>query len=469
VLVRGGLPLIPGAGGFEVRDRAFGEREERPNVVVIVTDDQDKRSVRAMSKVRRKLVAEGTTFENFYGTFPLCCPYRATLLTGQYAHNHGVLSNRGDNGGYEAFDDRSTLPTWLRKEGYRTGWVGKYLNGYGKRDNDPEAVPPGWDEWYAPVGKTESRMFDFGLNENGRVRRYGDRERDYQTDVLARKGVGFIRESADDPRPFLMVLATSAPHGEGQRGGYPNPRPAPRHRGSFDDERLPRPPSFNERNASDKPAFVSDKSRLGPERVGDLERRYRSRLESLLAVDDAVGRVVRALNKTDQLRNTLVVFTSDGGYLLGEHRLKAKPYLYEEAAKVPLIVRGPGIPSGERREQVTGNVDLAPTILDVAGARSGRQMDGRSLIRFARDPEFGVDREVLLELRSPRPPRRSAGVRWGHYVYLERPDGEEELYDLRSDPLQLHNRHEDSALRAVRDRLASRLDEVRECAGKDCP
>ena len=459
-------PLLAG-GATE----ANGRREKRPNVVVILTDDQNEASVRVMRKVEHKLRDEGTTFENFFATFPLCCPSRATLLTGQYAHNHGVLSNRPPSGGYEAFDDSDTLPVALKDEGYRTGWVGKYLNGYGKRDGDRTEIPAGWDDWYAPVNETESRMFGFKLNENGRTRRYAKRPRNYQTDVFARKATRFIRESRDR-EPFFLVMATGAPHGERGRTRYPNPRPAPRHRGRFKHVPLPRPPSFNPRDVSDKPFFVRERKVLGGKRRTRLEERNRARLGSLMAVDDAVGRIVRTLNEEDELRDTLVIFTSDNGFLLGEHRLGGKNrrfWLYEELAGVPLIMRGPGIPKDSKRWQITGNIDLVPTILDLAGAEPARVLDGRSLLPLLRDRHRAARRAVLLETESPA---RARAVRTRDYMYAEygRPGGEieRELYDMRADRFQLKNKDRNPKLEKTRQKLARRLEVLRDCTGHEC-
>lgn len=446
-------------------ERAQAQAAPSPNVVVMMTDDQDVRSTAVMPKLERHLVRRGTTFRNFFATLPLCCPSRATFLTGQYAHNHGVTQN---SPGYHAFDDARTLPVSLRRAGYRTGYVGKYLNhygGYGKRH--PDDIPPGWTDWRVAI--EAGHMFDYTLNENGRLRHYGDRARDYQTDVLARKATRFIGASSEGRKPFFLTMSTLAPHAEPQSRRAANPRPAPRHRGAFSGVRLPRPPSFNERDVSDKPAAIRSLPRVDREARRKLEAAHRSRLESLLAVDDAVGSIVEELRRRNELRNTLLVFTSDHGYLLGEHRLTAKSQLYEEAVQAPLIMRGPGIPAGKRRAQLAGNVDLAPTIIDVAGATPERVMDGRSLLPLARRRSAGAGRDLLLEM--PRDDKRA--VRSPRYMYTEHPDGERELYDMRVDPFQLESLHvggphETSRSAALERRLATRLRELEGCAGGAC-
>jgi arylsulfatase A-like enzyme len=430
---------------------------QRPNVVVVMTDDQDARSVRVMRGVQQQLAGHGATFTNSFATFPLCCPSRATFLTGQYAHNHDVRDNEPPAGGYEAFDDSRTLPISLRRAGYRTALFGKYLNGYkGSR------VPPGWSEWHV-LTRYPHRMYGYTLNENGRLRSYGSRPQDYQTDVLARKAAGFIDRASRRSRPFFLAMTPTAPHHEsGRKPGSRNPRPAPRHSDRFRRASLPRPPSFNEADVSDKPAFIRDRPLIQGDALDRLAGKYRGRLGSLLAVDDAVRRLVSELRDAGELANTVFFFTSDNGYFLGEHRLVEKTHLYEEGARVPLIMRGPGVPEGVKRPQIAGNIDLAPTILDFTGAAPLRTMDGRSLLPLARRPGVAADRDILLENQS------SEAVRTQRYMYAEHPGGETELYDLRTDPYQLRSRHGDPALATVRARLAQRLAELRNCAGANC-
>jgi len=440
------------------------EASARPNVVVIMTDDQDLKAMRVMDKTLRLLGRQGTTFKRFFATTPRCCPSRATFLTGQYAHNHGV---RGGSGGFataafKEFRDENTLPVALKRAGYRTGYVGKYLNGYGDTGSSPRYIPPGWDSWRVPVRGTATHQFGYTLNENRRLTRYGSRPSDYQTDVYARKALGFISGAAGGHRPFFLTVAPSAPHGERGLELPRSPRPAPRHKGAFEGKALPTPPSFNERDVSDKPYFVRRLARLNGADQRRLRERHQDRLASLLAVDDAVVKIVGELRRRGELPNTVVMFTSDNGYLLGEHRLTEKTVLYEESARVPLIVRGPGFPSGAERHQITGNIDLAPTILDLADAESLRTMDGISLVPLARQAAVAAGRDILLENKL------SAAVRTPEYMYARHPRGARELYDLRRDPFQLRSRHDDPALAGVRATLAQRLAELENCAGESC-
>jgi N-acetylglucosamine-6-sulfatase len=449
-------------------DSPISSQGERPNVVIILTDDQDVASLDAMPTVRKRIGGKGVTFPNAFVTTPLCCPSRASLITGQYTHNHGVRENLPPRGGYVNFNADRTLATWLNEAGYRTGWIGKFMNGYGNpgAGTDPLEVPPGWDEWRVPVKHTEFQMFGFTLNENGALRRYGHRPRDYQTDVLSRHARRFVAGAAAEQDPFFLIVATLAPHTEGVLDEDPqaprNPRPAPRHDGAFASTPLPTPPSFNEADVSDKPKLPD---RLGPEAVEDLERSYRSRLESLLAVDDLTRRLINELRRTGQLGRTLIVFTSDQGYQLGEHRLTNKYGPYDESVRVPFLVRGPGIPRGVERPAVVANIDLAPTIVEAAAAVPDLEMDGVSLRPVLEDPEGGANRSILLEQFYGR---GFAAVQDERWVYIRRDGGARELYDLRLDPHQLHNLADRPDQQRRAKRYSRRLKELRDCAGTEC-
>ena len=364
----------------------------------MMTDDQTARSLRVMSNVRRLLARRGTTFTRSFTVYPQCCPSRASFLTGQYAHNHGVLGNSPPAGGYAKLDHSNTLPVWLQNAGYRTAHIGKYLNGYGA--GNPLEIPPGWTEWRGSVDPSTYRYTGYTLNENGTLTTYSR----YQTDVYARKAVDVIRRRAPRARPFFLSVAFLAPH-QGEPAdpddpgaGIGTPSPAARHRNAFASARLPRPPSFNEANVSDKPPGIRSRVLLPPVRVAAIRENYQQELESLLAVDRAVARVVRALRESSELGNTFVIFTSDNGFFHGEHRVaQGKNLPYEPAIRVPLVVRGPGVPAGRRLTKRVANIDLAPTIVDAAEARAGRVMDGRSLLPFFAHPGRPLRRDLLVE------------------------------------------------------------------------
>jgi arylsulfatase A-like enzyme len=307
---------------------------------------------------------------------------------------------------------------------------------------------------------TTYRFYDYTLNENGHLRHYGDARRDYQTDVLARKAVGFVDRSAERARPFFLTFSTQAPHDEEMKP----PRPAPRHRGAFSDEPLPRPPSFNEQDVADKPSFLRNRPPLNEAQIAELQRQNRCRLASLPAVDEGVRRIVEAVSKAGELGETAIAFVSDNGYFFGEHRVPNEKYLaYEEAIRIPTLIRFPagiGTPGAEIGAPVA-NIDIAPTLLDLAGAppciRAGcRVLDGRSLAGLVQGGGWPSDRALVIELvrAAERPttlfPCTYAGLRVASQVYVEYssvpdasgrcvPASEREHYDLAADPHQLDN------------------------------
>ena len=447
--------------------RKQNAKQKRPNVIVIETDDQDN-NLLGMETVRQLLAARGVTFQNSYVTNPLCCPSRATFLTGQYTHNHGVVGSDPATG-YLRLNHSNTLAVWLRKAQYRTGLVGKYLNGYGMEDGfieplpDAREIPPGWTQWYALTAGTDQRRYDFRLNENGRIRFYGEGGANYVTDVLGSKVNRLIREWAPNPKPFFLWYTPTAPHGETLLpiGSTRDPQPALRHLGRYGNAQAPRTPNFNEEDVSDKPQMIRNEPRLGVSDIDDIDRRYRGRLESLLAVDEQVGRIVRLLKKTNDLRRTYIFFTSDNGLQLGAHRVRFKSYLYEESTRVPLIVTGPKFPRGVVRDQPVSNIDLAPTIVELTGARPGLVMDGLSLV----DPSAGVGRDLLFESFD----FNLFGIRSGKYAY-NRYDtfNDDELYDLSLDPYELTSQVDNPAMQSLRSTLAARLAQLRGCAGASC-
>lgn len=478
----GSLLAVTASGGD-----AAAAAQERPNVVVIMTDDQDLASVRVQPRVQQMLAAKGTTFANNFASNPVCCPSRATFLTGRYSHNTGILRNSLPHGGFTVFDDSETLPVSLQDAGYRTGLIGKYMNGYGSGASSTY-IPPGWSEWYGSVDPTTYRMYGYTLNENGHLVTYGDYATPdpslYQTDVYSAKAADFIARNAPSEQPFFLEITPLAPHTEVFASGdddppvpgFPNPRPAPRDDGAFATEPLPHGPSFNERDVADKPEPVRTLPLISKGAKATARKRNRSRLASLLAVDDMVARVVRALRQSGELDDTVLVYTSDNGFLLGEHRIpNGKQQPYEESLRVPLMIRGPGFPRGAVRSRPAANVDLAPTIADLAGARLAPPVDGESLLD-------GVDRDVGATGRAivienwcqtneacfdPELPRYR-GVRTDRFKYVSYPNGEEELYDLHRDPYELSSHDGDPGyaqeLRALRSLYADLVD----CKGRGC-
>lgn len=441
--------------------------ETRPNILVVMTDDQTVEDMRVLPKTRALLGQRGTTFANSFVSYPLCCPSRSTFLTGQYPHNHGVVANSGPNGGYQRLNHSNTLPVWLQAAGYYTAHVGKYLNNYGIGSSAP---PPGWSRWFGLIDPTTYKLYDYVVSDDGVPVSYGTDPEDYQTDVLAAEAEDILRSRAGSGQPFFLTVAPMAPHLERVNGGQQPPRPAPRYAGRFAGGPLPAKPSFSEPDVSDKPAHIRRLPPLSPAKAVRETTVYRARLASLLAVDDLVQRLVGALADSGQLDRTVIIFTSDNGFLLGEHRIVDQKYHpYEESIRVPLIIRGGGFPAGFTATQPVSNVDLAPTIAAFTGARPGRVMDGRPLLPLALSAQQGKDRTLLIEgvgSGSAKPSYQA--VRDPRWLYVEHSSGGRELYDLRKDPFQLHSRHEAPALKTVRADLARRLARLRSCAGKTC-
>jgi N-acetylglucosamine-6-sulfatase len=445
---------------------------DRPNFVIILTDDQDLSSLAFMPKTLELLGAQGMTFRNYFVPLSLCCPSRATLLTGLHAHNHKVYTNFPPDGGFERFEaqghEAKNLATVLHAAGYRTALIGKYLNGYPIKDN-PTHIPPGWDEWVSPVKGSPYGAYSYTVNENGKLVKHGNKTEDYITDVLSKKAVDFVR--ASDGQPFFLYLATYAPHKPAT--------PARRHFGLFPGLQAPRTPSFNEAAVRDKPARIRNLKRLKPEQIAAIDNLYRKQALSLQAVDEAVAALVETLRETGQLDNTFIVFTSDNGYHLGQHRLAPGKYTaYEPDVHVPLLVRGPGVPAGVEVTALTSSVDLAATFAELAGAALPVEPDGRSLVPFLQgQTPVSWRRAVLLEQFKypPGPPGKEdasdfpahSGLRTESLKYVEYGTGEREVYDLTKDPDELLNLQDQVPL-AWLDQLSQRAKALRSCKGETC-
>jgi len=464
----------------------------RPNVVVIMTDDQTVDDLIAMPATRQAFVRHGLSFANSTVSYPVCCPSRASYLTGRYAHNHGVMGLYLPTGGYGRFNDLDALPVWMQRAGYRTAHIGKYMNGYGS--DRPAIVPPGWTDWYGAVDPTTYRMWGYTLNENGRLVNYGDPFTEdpgtYQTDMLRNKALDVIRRDSKSGQPFFLSLAFLAPHYEeaGVRGRTGvTVRSAPRHRGRFATLPLPRGEGFNERDRSDKPGFMRRFKTLDGAAIARITAEFRARRESLLAVDEAVASIVRELTAQGVMSNTYLLFTSDNGYLQGEHAVPSGKMLpYDPSTKVPLLIRGPGIGGRRMSLEPVSNIDLAPTLLQIAGASAagGAPIDGRSLLKFAQQPKLRSQRFVLHETGGLRAtelqpeedggpiPTRSVrtyrAVRNDRWLYVTYASGERELYDLERDPGQVRSRHRDPRYAATKRALQIELDRLATCRGRAC-
>jgi arylsulfatase A-like enzyme len=449
----------------------------RPNVVVIMSDDQTVEEMRVMPQTLSLIGNAGTTFPRNVVTYSLCCPSRSTFLTGQDPHNHGIRANEPPAGGFSLFDKTNTLAVWLQTAGYITGHVGKYLNGYGEIDS--LEIPPGYTEWYAPVGMLAYNYFKYKLNENGKLVFHGSAARQYQADVYTRKAVSFINRygtaAAAGGPPFFLFVTYLAPHiGNPVEPGDPStlgtPVPAPRHKGLYAGAVLPTSPAFNEADVSDKPAVVRQRRLFTSTQKSDLQKAYGQRLESLLAVDEGVGGIIHALDSVGVLQNTLVIYTSDNGWFHGEHRIRyGKVWPYEPSVKVPLLIRGPGVLAGQENISPVANVDLAPTLVETAGATALRTMDGRSLWPLLQgQSDWGTtpERHLMIE-DSPLGSSETVfwSIRQGNYVYTEYANGDRELYDLSVDSAEVASLHADPAYAGIQLDLANYLAAMKTCSG----
>jgi N-acetylglucosamine-6-sulfatase len=435
-----------------------------PNIVVIMTDDQWYDSVNYMPKTLSMIAASGVTFTNFHVSNPICGPSRSTYFTGQYSHNHGVESNGGTNGGLGPFDDSSTLATWLKAAGYHTSLIGKYLNGYGYGAG-ATSIPPGWDNWHASLPDTEL-LYDYALNQNGTVVNYGSDPEDFKTDVLAALALENIHARAGNG-PFFMSVNVSAPHLE-YPGDTQSVRAAPRHEGMFAGLTFPIKTSFNEANVSDKPLWIRNLFSLNLKTRNEIAQSWRDKLEGLQSVDDLVEAVMNALNEEGILNDTVVIFTSDNGVMQGEHRIAGgKNRLYEEASRMPLMIRGGGFTAGSVRTQVVGNIDLASTITSYAGTVPTITQDGISLRPYATNANYRPNRAMLLE-NDPLAANSFNAIATKRWVYARLSTGEEELYNIKTDPLQLTSYHALAKQAATKAALGALLDQLESCAGASC-
>jgi N-acetylglucosamine-6-sulfatase len=410
------------------RHPARAQTPGSPNIVLILTDDQRYDSLRMMPRVRQLLVERGMTLTSAIVSDPICCPSRATILTGRYAHTTGVYANGPPNGGWSAFkaSESDTIATALQDAGYRTGLIGKYLNGYNTATG-ALYVPPGWDRWFAYAspnpGYYDYAMFDDRLG----IVSYGSAPRAYSTDVIRRQATAFIRNAPSDMPLFLMVTP-KAPHSPFIA--------APRHEGDLDGVSVRLNAAVNEADVSDKPAYIAERGLRNPAMI---RQRTRDQWETLLAVDDLVEKIYVALKDTGRVRDTLVLFTSDNGFSNSEHRWPKKQVPYEESIRVPLVVGFPGqVPPGTISNALVSNVDLAPTIADFAGVTL--DADGVSLRPLLTDTAPSARDNVILEhlqLRTSVP--TYCGVRTSSFTFVHYVTGEEELYDLVQDPHQLRN------------------------------
>ena len=516
--------LIAGPAGARPVGAGKGNQ---PNILVVMTDDQALADLKYMPHVRKLIAGQGTSFSNAIDSFPLCCPARATFITGQYAHNTGVAGNFYPYGWYGMKHRGNILPRWLQKAGYTTALIGKWLNGYGAKDGHGE-IPKGFDIWRGLLDVSAYDYFNFVMNMNGTLKTWGDpkfahelvkfarievtpgpggkphtvtevldrahriftpgyygtqKTKDYSPDVTGGVSQGILKQQARSKKPFFVWWAPAAPHREdvattilGRPGA--DPRPAPRYEQLSKKFKLPEPPSFNYSDPNDPDSKVAQLPAMTQAQIDQLKLDYKGRIGSLLAVDDHVAKMVKILRETNQLDNTMIVFVSDNGWVQGQHRIQGDKFVpYEESVHVPFIIRGPGIPKDKTITKQVSNIDFASTLLDEAGAKPGRKQDGLSLLPVARNPNKTPDRAIELEATSPlflspgfpmSYDQPYKGVRTNDYKYIEWSYGAKELYDLRKDPYEMHNVVNDPAYAQIKARMVADLAKLNKCAGKSC-
>ena len=479
----------------------------RPNVIVILTDDMDMSLMPFVKNTEALIGEKGATFTNYFISDSLCCPSRSSNLRGQYSHNTHILTNSFPEGGFRRFfsegEESETLAVWLKRAGYQTSLIGKYLNGY-PIFAGYNYVPAGWTDWHALFYKTssdaESWYNDYTLVENGPLVKYGNTPENYSTDVFKEKSIKFIDQNAANGSPFFLLLAVYAPHGPST--------PAERHSKMLDGLVYPKKPSFNEVDLSDKPNIIQAMAKTGDVvDVVDADTLYRKRAQSMLAVDELVVDLVKKLEQNGQLDNTYIFFTSDNGFGIGEHALPpGKGLAYEEDIHVPMMVRGPGIKPNTVVTQITSNIDLASTITEMTGATAAKFVDGRSFMPlFKSETAKSLDwRKGLLiemgaintsisaivpvkahasfdsspyEFEYPDSPSDKflqendqgsyRGVRAEKFIYLEYNNGEKEFYNLVADPYEMDN----IVSKLAPDILSSLhiwLGQLKTCAADEC-
>ncbi len=441
--------------------------DARPNIIVILTDDQPPSTLAYLPTIKNELMAKGVVFQDGFVTTPLCCPSRASILCGQYAHNHGVLTDKYPLGGAVKFNDKNTVSTAMKSLGYQTAYVGKYLNEYSNL-KPSGVVPPGWDEWDVLLGRNNPDFnfyYDFSMSENGQVVNYTKSQANYSTDVITKKAVDYIGRQKD--APFFLFLGYFGPHSPYIA--------ASRHKdefrtGSQFDFTPNRPPNFNEADVSKKPSYIQES--IIPTSPETLDAANKQILRALLSVDDGVASILNALHKTGLSQNTVILFLSDNGLTIGEHRFGIdKNCPYDECSHIPYIVYAPGnFTPRIDSVHIVANIDVMPTLIDLAGGKATGKIDGQSLLPLLENMDTSWRKSLLLE-HWPDTGEDSLGVgamipqfsaiRTNEWKYVEYLTGEKELYDLTSDPYELNNLASLSAHSAVQADLANQLQDLK--------
>jgi N-acetylglucosamine-6-sulfatase len=466
---------------------------EMPNIISIMTDDMSADDLKYMPLTQKYIFDKGATFENYFVNISLCCPSRASNLTGMQANNTGIVRNSYPDG-YQGFHnsglENRTYGRWLDTAGYETSFMGKLLNGYPYAEDSPshsvpwKHIPKGWDHWMVPVEGSAYFQRNFTMNKDGeKVSYHGDDSRNYLGNVLARHAVKQIIHAK---RPLLQNIWTYSPH---------NPAAAdPRDEEKFPHLRIPRTPDFNEKDVSDKPAYVRNSPRLTHKEIHKLDEMNRQRKQSLQSVDRMVGELHHALKHEGMLKNTYILFTSDNGWHMGQHRSGAgKNMPWDTDFHLPLGIRGPGIKPGTKVNEVVGNTDIAPTILDMAHQPMKKQIDGRSVLPLAQGEKIADWRDYYFAQRG----MLDKYAKWGtlsepgtkdehqnekkvpafravfseEWRYIQYDTGEEELYNIKNDPYEVKNLMAQKRLstkqKQVHEEMKTALDHLKDCKGAE--
>jgi N-acetylglucosamine-6-sulfatase len=491
-----------------------GQTASRPNIVVVMIDDFDLTSLWTlvangkMPNLTRYFVQGGSIFSEAFSVGGLGAPARATALTGQYPHNHGVTWGFPPRD-LTVLNESSTVATWLKTAGYRTGHIGRYLTGYGWWTSKSR-IPPGWDDWKTLIDPGSNNTEQYQMNLNGSIVNFGQIAGSlgvqlHQVDVLSVLATDFVKREAAAQPFFLMLtpgvfnVATEptynvcseldAPFYEPFFGGSiygAAQKPANRHLNTIfgDSTRypLPRPPSFNEDDITDKPVWTQYPRYFTAPVIDCLQKRYWRKLEGMLAVDDMIGAVFGEMERNGTLANTVAIFTGDNGWLDGQHRVSGKGNPYEEAIRVPLMIRRGTSTQTRLVTKLVLNTDLAPTIATLAQATTTHLVDGRTLVPLLQNPDIAWRKIGLLEYEGdldpfanlPLPPTyfavRTDRTRPTMYARFPTVLGglEGEFYDLTQDPYELENQFFNPARQAERNKLEIWLTALKTCRGLGC-
>lgn len=477
----------------------------KPNIVYILTDDLDQSLMKYMPYTRKFIRDKGVSFTNYFDNTSVCCVARASILRGQYAHNTKVEDNVPPLGGFYRYhlegNDLDNLPNWIKAAGYNTAFMGKHLNGYpdlkgggiyagngvGLLD-----IPTGWDRWFSPVAGNPYSQYGYTMNDNGKLVQYGRSKNDYLTDVLKRKATKYINSQVSSSEPFFMYVAPYAPHSP-----YTPPK---RYMNMTKNKSIkyPRTSAFNERSVSDKPSPISTIPTMSRSEIRQVDEIFRKRAASVRAVDDMVKSIVATLRDTNQLNNTYLIFSSDNGYHLGDHRLPPGKYTpYETDINIPLYIRGPGILKGQFIPAMAGNIDIASTLTDMADGTVPTFVDGITLLPWATGSAtyaesrqyYLLERKVSTFAGTPldtsgnstsmnepadMPLQKGEGKQRKYlgaafmgvrsrdgYTYVKYADNQEEFYDLHSDPNEIYNLLAPGRNLNLSSTLSAKLEELR--------